>query len=118
MCDDMVSFSCIQRRLTVVIWIFAVTSAQGSPATQPAENIGNSWQFAFGHSLPRWQDGLPIGNGRIGAQCWGDEQSIRLTIDRGDVWDLRYQANNHANYTYQHLRELVREKQFGKIQED
>ncbi len=75
-----------------------------------------AWLFSFKGPLPRWQDGLPIGNGRIGAQSWGTGPNLFLTLDRSDVWDLRYQLNPNADFNYAHLRELVRERRGDLIQ--
>jgi hypothetical protein len=33
--------------------------------------------------------GLPLGNGMLGATIWGDGAPLRLSLDRGDLWDLR-----------------------------
>lgn len=79
---------------------------------------GSAWEFAYDHALPEWQDGLPIGNGQIGAQCWGDTSSLKLTLDRGDVWDLRYEPNRGENYNYVTLREFVRNGQRDRIQKE
>ena len=77
---------------------------------------GVDWRFSFDHSLSRWQDGLPIGNGRIGAQCWGDERVLRLTLDRSDVWDRRFEPNRRPHYSYTQLRQYVAAKAHAEIQ--
>jgi alpha-L-fucosidase 2 len=41
-----------------------------------------------------------------------------LTLDRGDVWDLRYQPNDRENYSYSTLRELVAKKDHAAIQRE
>jgi len=74
------------------------------------------WRFSFDHGLSRWQDGLPIGNGRIGAQCWGDKRLLRLTLDRSDAWDRRFEPNRRPDYSYTQLRRLVAAKAHDKIQ--
>jgi hypothetical protein len=34
-----------------------------------------------------WGDGLPLGNGRVGALVWGGgDQPLRLDLDRADLW--------------------------------
>jgi alpha-L-fucosidase 2 len=83
-----------------------------------AGDQASPWLFSFQHSLPRWKDGLPVGNGRIGAQSWGSGQYLFLTLDRSDVWDLRYQPNQDAHFNYAHLRELVRDRRRDLIQKE
>lgn len=34
-----------------------------------------------------WDDGLPLGNGQIGCLVWGTAEALRLSLDRGDLWD-------------------------------
>lgn len=74
-----------------------------------ASGQDSAWRFNFRGALPQWKDGLPVGNGQIGAQSWGTGRQLFLTLDRGDVWDLRYEPNRNPRFTYAHLRELVRE---------
>ena len=38
-----------------------------------------------------WEQGLPLGNGRIGAMVWGGEAHRPLTVslDQAEIWDMR-----------------------------
>ena len=36
----------------------------------------------------RWDEGAPIGNGKIGSIVYGSNP-IKITVDRTDLWDLR-----------------------------
>ena len=43
----------------------------------------------FDH-LPRsWDEGIPLGNGMLGALVWQRENQLRVALDRADLWDLR-----------------------------
>ncbi len=52
-------------------------------------------QIPFRHDLQssllptRWDEGLPLGNGMIGALIWQKDGKLRLALDRADLWDLR-----------------------------
>jgi alpha-L-fucosidase 2 len=37
----------------------------------------------------RWDEGLPVGNGWLGALIWQKEEKLRLSLDRVDLWDDR-----------------------------
>ncbi|GJQ28929.1 MAG: hypothetical protein HBSAPP03_08130 [Phycisphaerae bacterium] len=37
----------------------------------------------------RWDEGLPLGNGLLGVLVWGDAGTLRLSLDRADLWDTR-----------------------------
>lgn len=36
-----------------------------------------------------WDEGIPLGNGLLGALIWQKGSSLRLSLDRADLWDLR-----------------------------
>ncbi|MEI7724547.1 MAG: glycoside hydrolase family 95-like protein [Bacteroidota bacterium] len=37
----------------------------------------------------RWDEGIPLGNGMLGALIWQKDSSLRIALDRADLWDLR-----------------------------
>ncbi|MGD9495009.1 MAG: glycoside hydrolase family 95-like protein [Armatimonadota bacterium] len=55
----------------------------------------------------RWDSGIPLGNGHIGALLWGDGAPLKITLDKYDCWELREQQADPAVNNYAHLRELV-----------
>src|SRR5437867_3244708 len=87
-------------------------------AVQETDSLDSVWRFSAAGPLPRWLDGFPVGNGRIGAQSWGAGPELFLTLDRSDVWDLRYEPNRKPQFNYARLRELVRNRQHALIQEE
>jgi alpha-L-fucosidase 2 len=107
--DSKSVFLCILAAL--VLFVTQGASA-GSSAT------GAPWRFTFHHALPEWKNGLPVGNGSLGAQVWGTGPALYITLDRGDIWDLRYQPNTRPNFNYAHLQELVREGRHDLIQQE
>jgi len=36
-----------------------------------------------------WDEAIPIGNGLLGGLVWGGDHTLRLSLDRGDLWDER-----------------------------
>ncbi|MFB7251208.1 glycoside hydrolase N-terminal domain-containing protein [Microbacterium sp. NPDC056234] len=42
--------------------------------------------FRFAGPAPRWIDGLPLGNGRIGMMCIGDSASDRFILNHDTAW--------------------------------
>jgi alpha-L-fucosidase 2 len=45
--------------------------------------------LVFGALAPTWDEGVPLGNGMLGALVWKKGKSIRMSLDRADLWDLR-----------------------------
>jgi alpha-L-fucosidase 2 len=39
--------------------------------------------------ISTWDEALPLGNGLLGALVWGETNLVRVSLDRGDLWDER-----------------------------
>lgn len=48
----------------------------------------------------RWDRGIPLGNGMMGALIWQKDGKLRISVDRADLWDLRPTAEIDR-FTYQ-----------------
>lgn len=63
----------------------------------------------FHEPIQRWDEALPLGNGLIGCLVWGDGSPLRLSLDRGDLWDKRVAPETlDDGFTYTEMVELVR----------
>lgn len=72
------------------------------------------YNIQYSHPITSWDEGLPLGNGRMGCLLYGDSP-IRLSVDRVDLWDTRpHPATQEDGFCYQNLVKL---SQSGK-QED
>ena len=58
-----------------------------------------------------WDEAVPLGNGLLGGLLWGETNLLRLSLDRGDLWDLRTPPEiREPGFTFQNMAKLVREK--------
>jgi len=39
--------------------------------------------------IKTWDEAVPLGNGTMGVLIWGEGNVLRLSLDRGDLWDER-----------------------------
>lgn len=54
----------------------------------------------------RWDEGAPIGNGKIGSIVYGSDP-LKITVDRTDLWDLRpNETTLEKGFTYENLVRL------------
>jgi len=66
-----------------------------------------------------WDEGLPLGNGMLGALIWEKDSVLRFSLDRADLWDLRpmenigckewkfsWVYNNWKNNTYSNVQNM------------
>lgn len=54
----------------------------------------------------RWDEGLPLGNGRTGSLVYGSKP-LKITVDRTDLWDLRpNEVTLEKGFNFKNLVEL------------
>lgn len=76
-------------RIVLVFFLFLGKNQQYSTLAAQAPLLPLQWE-----KLPdSWDEGLPLGNGMLGALIWQKDQQLRLALDRADLWDLRPMAN-------------------------
>ena len=63
----------------------------------------------FLEPIMKWDEAVPLGNGLTGSLIWGDGNPLRLSLDRGDLWDTRVAPEwLREDCTYSELIELVK----------
>jgi alpha-L-fucosidase 2 len=68
--------------------------------------------------ITRWDEAIPLGNGLLGGLLWGEGNLLRLSLDRGDLWDERPAPGDPiGNFTYFRMAELVAQKSNAAISE-
>lgn len=50
---------------------------------------GPQHHLKFDSLATRWDEGIPLGNGWLGALIWKKENKLRISLDRVDLWDDR-----------------------------
>jgi len=86
-----------------------------SPAG-PAVGPGGAARLELAAPIKRWDEAIPLGNGLLGGLLWGEGGRIRLSLDRGDLWDLRTPEPLKAkDWTYATIRKLVAAKDQAKL---
>jgi len=45
--------------------------------------------LVFDKLASTWDEAIPLGNGMVGALVWKKDDSLRMSLDRADLWDLR-----------------------------
>ncbi len=49
----------------------------------------DAWTFGYRNFAPQWFDGLPLGNGDLGALVMADHKRISIPLAKSDLWDER-----------------------------
>lgn len=70
----------------------------------------------FPHTITRWDEAVPLGNGVCGALIWGAADALRFSLDRGDIWDTRPCPHiDKARFCYSEMVHLARKKKEEEI---
>lgn len=100
---------CSVALLYLVISVCFCFTSQCHLSAQP-----NSMQLTLKGPIDRWDEAIPLGNGLTGGLLWGEGNQIRLSLDRGGLWDNRpHPITQRATWDYDHLKQWVAE---GNIQ--
>lgn len=51
--------------------------------------VSEKHDLYFNRIPDRWEEGIPLGNGLLGALIWQKDSMLRISLDRADLWDLR-----------------------------
>ncbi|MCX7044699.1 MAG: glycoside hydrolase N-terminal domain-containing protein [Candidatus Sumerlaeota bacterium] len=63
-----------------------------------------------------WDEAIPLGNGLLGGLLWGNGALIRLSLDRGDLWDERpADGVRWKDFNYATMIRLVKENKNGEL---
>ncbi len=63
-----------------------------------------------------WDEGVPLGNGAVGALVWRNGDALRMSLDRADLWDLRPVAGfDGPEFRFAWVRKKVRENDYGPV---
>ncbi|GAA4289691.1 hypothetical protein GCM10023163_01400 [Aestuariibaculum suncheonense] len=65
----------------------------------------------------RWDEGMPLGNGFIGALVWQNEGQLRMSLDNVNLWDIRPMENlNTPDYKFSWVYEQWKNDTYKEVQ--
>ena len=65
-----------------------------------------------------WDEGLPLGNGLVGALIWKKGSALRFSLDRADLWDLRpVKEFERPEFRFSWVRERVLKGDYAPVHE-
>ena len=80
----MKKFLCIQ----ILFFALSTTIVFSQVKSLPDLPITNT-NLVLPAPITSWDEAIPLGNGLLGGLFWGEKNTIRLSLDRGDLWDER-----------------------------
>jgi len=71
----------------------------------------NNSELILAAPILRWDEALPLGNGEMGCLIWGSDNRVRLSLDRGDLWDERLGPRlQDPDFTWAAMKKYVARK--------
>jgi len=87
-------------------------SSSGISGPDPVNNL------KFNHLAATWDEGLPLGNGWLGALVWKKGDNLRFSLDRADLWDLRPVPElGLPEWKFSWVKEELERGNYSKVQE-
>jgi alpha-L-fucosidase 2 len=106
-----------RRAARISLFIF-VLGCWSSALVRGAEPAADRHDLVFNDLAGSWDEGIPLGNGLLGALVWKKGDSLRLSLDRADLWDLRPVAGfDKPNFRFSWVRAHVLNQDYGPVQE-
>jgi alpha-L-fucosidase 2 len=103
-------------RLTPPLTALLVASLIASPVAVPLPRAaggvsrlpGAELNLRLDAPITTWDEAIPLGNGLLGGLLWGEGRTLRLSLDRGDLWDERpADGFDWSKVTYRMGREAI-----------
>lgn len=90
----------------------------GKPGARSTLRLEKGRKLVLQAPIDRWDEAIPLGNGLLGGLVWGKDNLINLSLDRGDLWDLRIpEIMKRPDWNYETMRKLVAAKDQATISE-
>jgi alpha-L-fucosidase 2 len=82
-----------------------------------AQNPPAEFNLKFDAFAKTWDEGIPLGNGILGALVWQNGEKLRFSLDRADLWDLRPMANlDKPEWTFRWVQEQWQKDAYKNVQ--
>ena len=103
-------------RATPVLAVLLAAALRASPGAVPAAAAAAAasrlpapeLNLQLEAPIKTWDEAIPLGNGLLGGLLWGEGRLLRLSLDRGDLWDERpAEGVEWSRLTYTMGRDLV-----------
>jgi alpha-L-fucosidase 2 len=108
-------YQCIGAALPAAL--FFLLSATLTAAVSAEDRLpGPELDLKLQAPIRTWDEALPLGGGLLGGLLWGEESTLRLSLDRGDLWDERPADGMEWDlFTYENLIKHVQAEDMATV---
>ncbi|PZX51048.1 glycoside hydrolase family 95 protein [Algoriphagus chordae] len=106
------------KNKTLRISLMLVLLAFSLPSLAQVKNRATiPYDLSFDYLPQTWDEGLPLGNGHIGALIWEKDSKLRLSMDHVNLWDLRPMENLEGEeWKFSWVVEQWKNKEYQRVQ--
>lgn len=104
----------------VIFFLFPVFIFQnyGQGKQAEDENLAHNYSLSFKYLPQSWDEGLPLGNGKIGALIWEKNNRLRFSLDHVELWDSRPMGNLTGDeWSYKWVLEQWKNNTYKNVQD-
>ena len=95
----------------VTFTALSIGQAEVITSNERKNDILGSDSLTLPAPIKRWDNAIPLGNGLTGGLLWGEGRELRLSLDRGDLWDERGNKDVYdPKRNYETLLKSIEEK--------
>ena len=77
----------------------------------------SSSDLVFTRLATSWDEAVPLGNATVGALVWRKDSSLRMSLDRTDLWDLcPMDSLSGPRYSFEWVKEQIRKGDYLPVQ--
>lgn len=110
----------MKKLLNLYIFLFAILCSLNSFAKMPSPlNVAPSeYDLVFDELAATWDEGMPLGNSIVGSLIWQKGNSLRMSLDRIDLWDLRpVDSLSGSNFKFDWVYDQVMKGDYKPVQD-
>ena len=107
------------KHLKYLFFFLLIHQIRGIAQTHGLPKLpGANYNLVLQAPITTWDEAIPLGNGLMGGLLWGENNTVRLSLDRGDLWDERTGGEKDwwKKYTYQKAVDLIAQKKYDEVQ--
>ncbi len=105
---------------TVLSAVMVLVAFVARGAEEPSRLPDASLNLRLAAPISTWDEAIPLGNGTMGVLLWGDGHTLRLSLDRGDLWDERPARKHLAvkdRFNWASMQRMVAEDRMEEFNE-
>jgi hypothetical protein len=102
------------KKFGYLVACIALSSCVNAVKFEQESSVGD---LHFNYIAQSWDEGIPLGNAVVGALLWSHDSTLRMSLDRVDLWDLRpTDSLSGDNYRFSWVKNQIAKGDYLPVQ--